>query len=49
MFLIIHRAPSEVQLKNIMGRLTNIFPQYIEQTENIIEDSSNITTLKFSL
>lgn len=50
MFLIIHRAPSDVQLKNIMGRLTNIFPEFVAvQTEQIIEDSSNITTLKFSL
>lgn len=50
MFLIIHRAPSDVQLKNILSRLNVVFPQHIvETTENIIEDSSDITTLKFSL
>lgn len=47
MFLIIHRAPSDVQLKNIYNRLNSLFSNY--NTAPIIDSSSDITTLKFSL
>ena len=55
MFIIIHRAPSAVQMKNVVGRMDTIFESFTvpeqeqKSNEKIIESISDITTLKFSV
>jgi hypothetical protein len=44
-FIIIHRAPSEVQMKYVAERLEKIVPS----CEDIISDSSNITNMTFAI
>ncbi len=48
-FMVIHRAPSAVQLTAVATRLEKIIEPFVTAPKNVIENASNITSLRFSI